>query len=188
MYCQMRGCVTHLRHQRLRNPNGQSFVLHVMTLTKILMLKIDMFYFSPTNFPLPRVWAGVRIFVINDSFRISSHRCGHGMSLESTGNQKNLLWNCQAHCVTQHLRAVCMNMTCLPVSQRFSPGLPIAGPRVIDSNCCKKQSSWRKTSGVLDIVIQSLSLDESSPRHFLLSLGVPPPSCQVISVWSPWLL
>ena len=94
--------VTHLRHQRPRNSNGQSFVLHVMTLTKILMLKIDMFYFSPTNFPLPRVWAGVRIFVINDSFRISSHRCGHGMSLESTGNQKNLLRNCQAHCVTHH--------------------------------------------------------------------------------------
>ena len=55
MYCQMWGCVAHLRHQKLRNPNGESFVHHVMTLTKILMLKIDMFYFSPTNFPL--VWS-----------------------------------------------------------------------------------------------------------------------------------
>ena len=70
---------------------------------------------------------------------------------------------------------------CLYDSQPYSPGLQIAGPPVIDSNCCKKQSSWRKTSGVLDIVIQTPSLDESSPRHFLLSLGVHAQSCQVIS-------
>ena len=147
-----------------------------------------MFYFSPTNFPLPRVWAGVRIFVINDSFRISSHRCGHGMSLESTGNQKNLLRNCQAHCVT-HQSPACwwrmhvMLVWLVPVSQHYCSGLQIAGPPVIDSNCCKKQSSWRKTSGVLDIVIQSLSLDESSPRHFLHWLGVPALSGHLRLLW-----
>ena len=131
MYCKMRGCVTHLRHQRPRNSNGQSFVLHVMTLTKILMLKIDMFYFSPTNFPLPWVWAGVRIFVINDSFRISSHRCGHGMSLESTGNQKNLLRNCQAHLSLTTLLVMNVCMTC--------PSLSALLPRATD---CRTSSNW----------------------------------------------
>ena len=50
----------------------------------LVLLKIDMFQFS-YKFP-----GGVKIFVINDSFRISGHRCGHGMWGVKTGDHRDM--------------------------------------------------------------------------------------------------